>query len=263
MRLAPSVAVFAAASSASGLARTQPAETQPAPAPPPPIYSPTPSDSPTSSSPPPPYAPPSSYYVVPGGEKRAPGRLAAPRNALELSFGAGYTQGFGYLTRGVSLPSVATAGLGLDFGLGYRFSAHWALMWGGQYQELTAQRSDAAGGFASSLGAQYHFDPTHRIDPWVELGAGYRYLWESQQFGPVIQTHGFELAHLRAGLDLRADEQIAIGPVIGADATLFRWQDRPGYSVYLANPQVSWFVYAGVQARFDIGGTRSPTYATR
>ena len=254
MRLASCVAVFAAASSASWLARAQPPDSQHAP-PPPPIYTPPPS-----------YVPAPTYYVVPGAEKPAPGRLAAPRNALELTVGTGYTQGFGNLTRGVGLPSVVSAGVGFDFGVGYRFNEHWAVRWAWQFQDFTAERTDAAGGFMSSVSAQYHFAPTRRVDPWLELGVGYRYLWESLDFGPIVQTHGVQLVHVNVGLDFRPDEQIALGPVIGADATMFRWQDRPGYSIYLADPQVSTFVYAGIQGRFDIGGSTTSTnarYATR
>ena len=187
--------------------------------------------------------------------------MAAPHNALELSFSTGYTQGFGSLAPGVGMPSVATAGVGFDVGVGYRFNAHWAVLWTGEYQQFTSQRSDVVDGITNTVGVQYHFAPTSRTDPWAELGAGYRYLWESNVYGPTVQWHGFQYVHVRLGLDVRTSEEVAIGPVIGADMTEFRWQDLPYYSVYIHDPRLSTFVYAGVQGRFDLGGGRTnPTY---
>jgi hypothetical protein len=253
MKLGPSIAALGVITSASWLARAQPPEEQPMTAPqppPPPVYEAT---------------LPSSSGEVPEPTVmvrtvRTKG-MAAPRDALELSFATGYTQGFGSLSRGVGLPSVATAGVGFDLSIGYRINAHWAVLWTGEYQEFTAQRSDTAGGVTNMVGAQYHFAPTSRTDPWAELGAGYRYLWESNVYGPTVQWHGFQYVHVRLGLDVRTSEEVAIGPVIGADMTEFRWRDLPYYSVYIHDARLSTFVYAGVQGRFDLGGGRTnPTY---
>jgi hypothetical protein len=188
----------------------------------------------------------------------------APRNALELTAGAGYTQGVGSLMSGVGMPSVATIGYGLDAGIGYRIDPRWAVLLTGQYQELNAQRTDAARGFNTSIVAQYHFAPTRRLDPWVEAGAGWRFLWEAPEVGPTVLTHGIQLARVRVGLDIRGDAHAAFGPMIGADANLFLYQDvlSGQQATTIGDPRVSTFLYAGVQGRFDIGNKTSSSSRT-
>ena len=88
----------------------------------------------------------------------------------------------------------------------------------------------------------------------AEAGVGYRLLWEVPNIGPTLTTHGFDVGKLRAGIDFRMDENVAIGPMIGADATLFLFQDFPNVQTNISDPTVSTFVYAGLQGRFDIGG---------
>jgi hypothetical protein len=241
MKLQPSIAVLCMIWSASSLAGAQP--------PPPPTYYP-----------PPPYAVPAEAPPATIVAPRKVSTLDAPRNALELSVATGYTQGFGQLRANVGLPSVISAGVGLDLGVGWRISPRWAVLWTGEYQEFTAERSSHAGGLTNTLGVQYHFAPTQRTDPWAELGAGYRFLWETSAFAPTLYTHGFQLVHVRLGLDFRANEQIALGPIIGADATMFRYQDGPYFSAYIPDARVSTFIYAGIQGRFDIGGQGTSSY---
>lgn len=203
------------------------------------------------------------YAYTPPAERPAEerGRIAAPKNAFELSIATGYTQGFGYLKEGESMPSVVTPGIGFDLGLGYRIDPNWAVLWAGQYQEFTAERVSAARGVTTSIAAQYHLAPTVMTDPWIELGAGYRFLWEDPSIGPTLMTHGIQLGRLRAGLDLRADKAVAVGPVIGADLNLFLFQDFPNLATNIPDPRVSTFIYAGLQGRFDFGGT--PTMEAR
>jgi hypothetical protein len=259
MKVGPSIAALGVITSASWVVRAQAPEEAPpmtAPRPPPPIYQ---------------YPQPPTTGM-PGSEATTvaaePGVIVqkgipAPRDALELSFGTGYTQGFGSLRGNVGLPSVATAGVGFNFGLGYRINAHWAVLWTGEYEEFTAERSDIVDGITNTVGAQYHLAPTNKIDPWAELGAGYRYLWESSRYAPSVGWHGFQLVHLRVGIDFRADPVTAIGPVIGADATMFQYEDLPYYyTAHINDTRLSTFVYAGLQGRFDIGGHTPAVYQT-
>lgn len=195
------------------------------------------------------------YYVA---ERPPAGQLAAPRNAFELSVATGYTQGFGNLTSNVGLPSVATPGVAFDLGLGYRIDPRWAVLWSGEYAELTAERTNAARSFTSGLAVQYHLAPLQRVDPWVELGIGYRFVVEDSTIGPTLVTHGPQLGRARAGIDFRLDETFALGPMIGADATIFYFQDTENFQTTLPNPTISTFLFAGVTGRFDIGqSTRS------
>jgi outer membrane protein W len=190
--------------------------------------------------------------------------VAAPSQAFELTVGTGYTQPFGELRRGLGMPQVAREGIGVDVGAGYRADPHWGLSIGGQYQELNAQNNvDAARGLAFTLAAQYHIVPQARLDPWVEIGTGYRMLWQvTGNNNPTVLNHGFELARARAGFDLRISPDVAIAPVVGADATVFLWQDAGDGSVAIADPRVSTFIFAGLQGRLDVGGTKVATVHT-
>lgn len=181
--------------------------------------------------------------------------LEAPTRALEIVVGTGYTQGFGSLQSGVDMRDVITPGIGVDVGLGYRANPHWALMFGGQYQEFAAERAASARGFLTGVAAAYHVAPYTRTDPWVQLGAGYRFLWENPHdvTQPNLLSHGIELAKLTVGVDFRVDKDVAIAPVIGADVTLPLWQAIGGNaSVAINDPRPSTFVFAGLQARFDV-----------
>ncbi len=197
----------------------------------------------------------SAQNAQPVGEKGyADQPLAAPVKGLELVVGTGYTQGFGSLQKGVDMDSVATPGIAVDLGVGYRIDAHWALSIAGEYQELTAIRATGARGFTAGVAAAYHFSPYTRMDPWVQLATGYRFLWETQaEPQPSLLSHGFELAKLTVGVDFRVNKDIALAPVIGADLTLPLWQSVGGASsVAISDPRVSTFVFAGLQARFDV-----------
>ena len=194
--------------------------------------------------------------------------VPAPSQAFEATVGTGYTQPFGLLRSGVGMPDVAKAGIGVDVAGGYRIDPHWGVSLGGQYQELSAQNSNASRGVAFTIAAQYHIMPTTRMDPWLELGSGYRMLWQVQSennvnnTNPTVLNHGFQLARARAGFDVRLSEDIAIAPVIGADATVFLWQDNSTTTVAISDPRVSTFVFAGVQGRLDVGGTKVGTATT-
>jgi hypothetical protein len=191
--------------------------------------------------------------------------------ALELVVATGYTQGFGQLDRATGLPRVAHAGIGVDVGAGYRVNPRWGVTLTGQYQELQAERAEATRGFAGTVAAQYHLDPNLVLDPWLELGAGYRALWETRPLARQdVLTHGVQVGRARIGLDVRVSPELAIAPVVGADATVFLWQDA-GTTTAIADPRFSTFVFAGLQGRFDVGGnvvgttrtTSTPAYAHR
>ena len=99
-------------------------------------------------------------------------RIAAPQNAFEMSVNTGYTQGFGTLSPGVSLPNVSSAGVGVGLGLGYRVSPELLLGINGQYNELTSEGGyTGTRGVSAGVNADFHFAPTNRIDPWLSVGA--------------------------------------------------------------------------------------------
>jgi hypothetical protein len=179
----------------------------------------------------------------------------AGAQALELAAATGYTQGFGTLESGVGMPRVARAGVGVDASVGYRIEPHYGISFGAQYQELQAERDDAARGLVWSLALQYHIDPNVRLDPWVELGSGYRLFWlEPFGTGPRVLLHGPQLVRVRVGLDVRVSREVAIAPVVGADTTMFVFRDDVTMRA-IPEPTLSTFVFAGLQGRIDIGAT--------
>jgi peptidoglycan-associated lipoprotein len=181
-----------------------------------------------------------------------------PRSALELTVGTGYTEGFGQLTNDVGMPSVAQAGMAVDLGISYRLSPHWSIGTMGEFQEFQAERAHSALGAVAGFQAAYHFAPYRRVDPWISLGAGYRWLWEVYNNSPNVPvggntpqvlTQGIQMARLLVGMDLRMSQEFAMGPFIGADLTEFTSQNVGN----IDNPGISTFVHAGLMGRFDIG----------
>jgi hypothetical protein len=202
--------------------------------------------------PPPTYAQPSPYMTE--TPTTSPGHMPAPMQAFELTVGTGYTQGFGMLRDNLSVPDVATPGIGFDLGMGYRFNPRLALMAYGQYSELVAERASYVRGLSMSLAVQYHATPTKKTDPWFEIGTGYRFLWEVPSVGPTLEQNGLQLVRARVGFDVRTTPVVAVGPVIGADLNMFLFQDVPGLPTNISNPKLNTFIYAGLQGRFDMGG---------
>ncbi len=176
-----------------------------------------------------------------------------PRKAFELTLGTGYTEGFGQFTQSTGMPSVAQEGMALDLGLGYRIDPHWMVGAMGEYNELQAERADSARGVVAGLQVGYHMLPAQRVDPWVSLGSGYRWLWEvHHDTNTSLLTQGLQMARLLVGVDIRTGRDFAIGPVIGADLDEFLAQGNGAIS----NPSVVTFVHAGLMGRFDLGGER-------
>jgi peptidoglycan-associated lipoprotein len=197
--------------------------------------------------------------IIVSGERPMEKPLPAPTKALEIVVGTGYTQGLGSLESGVPLQDVITPGISADFGIGYRFDPRWSVSLAGQYQEFTAERATGARGFTPDIALTFHMSPYTRVDPWVQIATGYRFLWETHDapLGTTL-THGFEPAKLTFGVDLRASRGVAIAPVVGADISLPLWQQvGSAANVAIENPTVSLFVFAGIQARFDATSTHA------
>jgi peptidoglycan-associated lipoprotein len=105
----------------------------------------------------------------------------------------------------------------------------------------------------------FHGLPYGRIDPFVSLGMGWRGMWERND-GPAndVFRHGLSVARLGIGVDIRVSRDIALAPVVAADANIFLWQDRADVtgSRTIGDPRLNFFLSAGLQGRFDLGGER-------
>jgi hypothetical protein len=187
--------------------------------------------------------------------------LPAPTNAFELKVGTQYTQGFGMIAPGQSIPNTAGAGIGVSADVDYRSTPYVSVGLQGEYQEFNAERDTSARGLTGNLGVTYHAMPYSHGDPFVRLGTGYRLLWQVNPPGaPTTLLHGFQLAKLQVGYDIRVSKEVAIAPQVGADLNLFVWSDQNGVNNQLSTAQVGTFIFAGLQGRFDAGSyTRGGT----
>lgn len=193
--------------------------------------------------------------VVAPVDRPEPQKPDVPINAFEITGSVGYTQGFGELVSGVNMNKVITAGLGTEVGLGYRFDPHWSLAAVGQYNQFDAQRTETARGLLAGLALTYHILPFEHFDPWLQLGAGYRMLWEqpaSTTNLPTVMTHGFEPARFTVGLDYRVSRDIALSPQAGIDLSVPTWQTVNNNTTALNDPRPSAYIYAGMGVRFDL-----------
>lgn len=191
--------------------------------------------------------------------------VQAPKEAFEIDVNTGYTRGFGAIHAGPggAVSDVAGGGLGLGLGLGYRVLPELSLGVTGQFQGLSASREQPLGtmvrGASAGVEAKLHFQPFQRIDPWLGLGAGYRLLWTAPRgVGNNTLDHGLQLARAQVGLDIRVSRDVAIGPMIGGDVDLFLFRNPEGPigNTVIPNKELSTFVFAGLQGRFDVGGKR-------
>jgi hypothetical protein len=188
-----------------------------------------------------------------------PYNLAPRWKAFEVQLSTGYTQGFGNLARGVSIDDVAGGGLGLTAAVGYRASPRFSAEIEGQYQQYSPETSNTANGFNANVGVTFHASPESRGDPWLRLATGWRAIAQHTPSGPVgfaLSTsstfHGWQVISVRLGYDFRTWSNMAWAPIVGADLQAFFWDN--------GNPstaEIGTFVYAGLQGRFDTGGTSS------
>jgi hypothetical protein len=191
----------------------------------------------------------------------------AADGALEITLGAGYTQGFGDIGSGQpSLRNLTSAGGEIQLGIGYRINPNFLV---GVYGSGGKQSNGIFSGGSNihtataGLQANYHFLPWDTWDPWVGLGAGWRALWIDR---PVVGTesrHGLDVARVTVGVDYRISPQLAISPYAGAAVTMFLTQELAGERVFsnVRSPNVNVWPMVGVVGRFDVFGGASPASA--
>lgn len=180
----------------------------------------------------------------------------APTDAVEITAGAGYTQGFGNIqSSSPRINDVSNAGIGFDLGVGYRLNPHVSVGVDGQYQEFSTSNTNVSSsrGFLGDVGATYHFMPYSQTSPWLRAATGYRMLWVNENRS--VMYHGFDWLKLTVGLDIKGTRDVAIAPVIGADINTFFWRNGNNGNVTINDPRVNTYLFAGLQGRFDVGGT--------
>jgi outer membrane protein W len=184
----------------------------------------------------------------------------AANQALEITLGAGYAQGFGNIGASQrSLTDLSSAGGELTLGVGYRINPNFLVgAYGSGSKYATGDYTNGADVWSATAGLQanYHFLPTHDWDPWVGLGAGWRGHWVSGTAG-TDSRHGLDLGRLTAGVDYRVSPEFAISPYVGVGATTFLTQELAGQQVFtnVGSPNVNVWLFGGIQGRFDVLGS--------
>jgi hypothetical protein len=183
--------------------------------------------------------------------------VPAPVHALELTISAGYNQGVGAFGTAPALhvQDVAGVGAGADLGIGYRISPRIAF---GGYGSGALYSSPLPDGNASSFafGAEgdWHFRPYRSIDPWMSIGAGYRVFSSSTMTEGTRSRRAFQALRVALGVDYRFSPEVAIGPYLSADMSIFFRESRPGVPDIPAGVGFASFVSGGIAVRFDVIG---------
>lgn len=193
-------------------------------------------------------------------------QIDAPRRATEIGIGLGYSQPSGNLTMrgGDKAADLARGGGEVNAEVGYRIDARWLIgLYGGygQYHMPNGTSNDIINTATGGVQAQYHIMPFQRVDPWLSLGVGYRGFFSTPDNQGTRALHGLQLARVRVGVDYRVSETVALGPVLGMDATMFTSEHRPGTgntvdAVGSGNLTLTPFFFGGIAGRFDIGPER-------
>jgi hypothetical protein len=190
--------------------------------------------------------------------------VRAAAGAVEVSLENHYSQGVGLSAQGVRATDLTREGIGLGLMAGYRISPTILLGFGVRYDQFAAGEElvDPGNGHGWVAGPTivYHFNPSGRVDPWWLGGVGYRTLSIAGETpGHPELWRGFELARAVIGVDLRLDDRVALGPLFGADISMFGWRDVEGVgteAIRGKRPEV--FFEAGLQARIEFGTGRPP-----
>jgi hypothetical protein len=144
-----------------------------------------------------------------------------------MGFGIPIGKVNGYATVDISHSVVGEIPLWLD--IGYLVTPDVMLGAYGQFAPLVTRNCDTGASCRGSdvrvgVQAQFLLSPGEKVNPWLGLGFGYEILslGESMTGGEVtVSAKGVELAHLQAGLDLRATPAIGVGPFVGCSIGQF------------------------------------------
>ena len=186
-------------------------------------------------------------------------RVPAVDDALEITISGSYQQNEGDLADSGSQPDVAGPGGGGALSVGYRITPNLNLAAYGSIAGFAGDGSDSdSASLTGGIKADWHFLPAGYVDPWASLGAGIKGQWIGDREELARTVIGVELAKAQLGVDFRVNPSFAIGPVIGASATLNTHEDTSMTSAYqeIDDKKVSWTFTAGVLGRFDLLGTR-------
>jgi hypothetical protein len=183
-------------------------------------------------------------------------------NALELTLGFGYAQGFGDIGSSQrSLTDLSSAGGELSLGVGYRINPEFMVgVYGSGGKYATGDFTNGADIWTATAGVQanYHFLPAADFDPWVGLGTGWRGHWISH--GGTDSRHGWDIGKLTVGVDYRVASEFAVAPYLGVGVTTFLTQELSSQQSFqnINSPTANVWLFGGIQGRFDLFGSGGP-----
>jgi hypothetical protein len=138
-----------------------------------------------------------------------------------MGFGIPIGKVNGNATVDISHSVVGEVPLWLD--IGYMVTPDVMLGAYGQFAPLVTRNCDTGASCRGSdvrvgVQAQFLVSPGEKVNPWVGFGLGYEILSLGESmtgYEATASFKGIELAHLQAGLDLRATTAVGIGPFVG------------------------------------------------
>ena len=185
------------------------------------------------------------------------GSMPAIDGGLEVAVSLGSATSVGDVGDGMAADDlIGTAGQ-LELKVGTRLTPNLGLSFYSQAQALTEGSNRARDVYTGSAGLMmdFHLRPRAPIDPWIGIGAGVAAILVEQD-GHSLAV-GVELARIQAGVDFRLSKDFAIGPMIGASATLYGAQKTPMNDfAEIDDKGINWTFSAGVAGRFNAFGTR-------
>lgn len=184
--------------------------------------------------------------------------VPAVHGGLELALSLNSAHAFGDVGGGMSGSELIGSGTEVDLQIGHRLTPHLALGFYTTGQAFTSgsniERGDVYTGSAG-VEVDVHARPGNRVDPWISAGTGVRALLVDADDNELLV--GADLVRLQLGIDFRINEDVALGPVIGATASLYGAQ-KIGMQEFeeLSNKGVQWTLSAGFAGRFNAFGSR-------
>jgi hypothetical protein len=185
------------------------------------------------------------------------GAMRAVDGGLELGLSTGSATTVGDVGDNMDAGDLIGTAAQLELQVGTRLTPQFGLAFYANGQALTtgSTRSRDVYTGAAGIAATFHVRPHHTIDPWISVGTGLRALMIDDD-GLSLGV-GVELARIQLGTDFRITEDFALGPVIGASASLYGAIRTPERDFEeLDNKGINWTLSAGVAGRFNAFGKR-------
>jgi hypothetical protein len=189
--------------------------------------------------------------------------VPAVDHAFEVGVATGFAMGFGKVGNNMdTLEQISEGGGSVELDLGYRFTPNLSAGVYGTFSVFNSEHHTKTAfdvvSTTAGLQATWHVRPAQHIDPWINVGAGWKAMWfDLSGDSAATALQGIELARLQVGIDTRLSRTVAIAPVLGGSASMFLGQGTAMTSMSeIRDKEVNFTGFAGVAGRFDLAGAR-------